>query len=132
MAGPNFIGLDKGFLATGGSQAYLYGECVTLTAADTVARNTVADVVNLGICQENLDAAKTNTGKAVVNVRIMGISRAIAGAAIVVNAKLTNDTSARVVTQAGAAGTAVLGIALEPAASAGDWIAVLLTPFNTK
>lgn len=85
-----------------------------------------------GICQEDLDVTRLATGKAIIGVRVIGISRAIAGAAIAKDALLVNDTSARVVTQGGAAGTPVLGIALTAATNAGDHIDVLLTPGATK
>jgi hypothetical protein len=133
MAGPNWVGLDKGHLATGGSQAYKLGESVVLGATqDQVARATSAGAQVLGVCQEDIDAAKVNTGKAVINIRMLGISYCIAGAAIAIGAKLTNDTSARVVTQAGAVGSGspVMGVALSAAAAAGDLIQVMLTPYN--
>lgn len=129
MAGPNY-GLSKGFLATGGSVAYKRGECAVLTGNNTVARATSAGANVLGVVEFNLDADEVATGKATASVQIQGIARCIAGAAVSRGAKVTNDTSARVVT-AGAAGTPALGVALTPASQAGDLINVLLTPFNT-
>jgi hypothetical protein len=131
--GPNY-GLDKGFLAQG-STAYQFGEVVRPgTVEQSVIRGTVAMTAAgfAGICQEDLDATRLATGKAIIGVRVLGISRAIAGAAILKDALLVNDTSARVVTQGGAAGTPVLGIALTAAANPGDHIDVLLTPGATK
>ena len=131
--GPNY-GLDKGMLAQG-STAYAFGEVVRPgTVEQSVVRGTVAMTSPgfAGICQEDVDATRVLTGKVIVGVRIIGIARAIAGAAIAKDALLVNDTSARVVTQGGAAGTPVLGIALTAAAQAGDHIDVLLTPGATK
>lgn len=131
--GPNYV-LDKGFLAQG-STAYAFGEGVVLgTVEQSVARATTALTVPgfFGVVQEDLDTTRLATGKAFVGVRILGITRAIAGAAIAKGAILINDTSARVVTQAGAAGTPVVGIALTAASAAGDHIDVLLTPGATK
>ena len=128
--GPNYL-LSKGMLAQG-STAYQFGEVVVLgTVEQSVARATSAGAAGLcGIVMEDVDAARIQTGKVFIGVCYLGIHRAIAGAPITKGAKLTNDTSARVVTQAGAAGagTPVLGIALTAAAAAGDHIDVLLTP----
>lgn len=131
--GPNY-GLDKGLLAEG-STAYTFGEVVVLGSAEqSCARATTAltAVGFAGIVQEDLDATRLATGKAVVGVRFSGISRAIAGAAVAKGALLVNNTSARVVTQAGAAGTPVIGIALTACSNAGEMIDVLLTPGASK
>jgi hypothetical protein len=133
--GPNMV-LDKGMLATGGSQAYTFGEAVVATGAGiSMARATSAGALCIGICQESADAAKVNTGKAVLNVRIIGISRVLAGAAVAVGVRVTNDTTARAVTKA-KAGAGVqpgetFGIALTAATAAGQYIDVLLTPGAT-
>jgi hypothetical protein len=129
--GPNYV-LNKGYVA-GGSTAFKLGEVVTLDGDQLVNRAVTADDTPvIGICTEDVDATKVATGKVVVGVAVHGICKAIAGAAITRGAKLTNDTSARVVTQAGAAGSAVHAVALESASAAGELIDVLLTPFNTK
>lgn len=135
--GPNYV-LDKGFLAEGGSVEYKFGEIVVHgTALQAVARATTAAATNLfvGVCQETVDAAKVATGKVFVDVRVLGIARVIAGAAVTKGSRVTNDTSARAtaVTRAGAGvqPAHVLGIALTPAAAAGDHIDVLLTPGAT-
>lgn len=130
--GPNYV-LDKGFKAEG-STAYAFGEVVVPgTSEQSVVRATSAGVSFGFICQEDVDATRVQTGKVFLDARILGISRAIAGAAVAKGAKLTNDTSARVVTQAGIVGSGapVLGIALTAAANAGDHIDVLLTPGAT-
>lgn len=126
--GPNYV-LDKGFLAKDGAVAYKAGEVVAQTADGIgIIRATTADAPRtVGIVQENIDANKVGTGKAVLGVRLLGISRAIAGGAIAVGDPLTNDTSARVVKQTTAGGPA-FAKALTPATAAGDMIDVLLTP----
>jgi hypothetical protein len=129
--GPNYV-LDKGLVATG-SSAYAFGELVVSSGDGTkCARATSAGAQILGVNQETVDAAKVQTGKVVTDVRLLGISRVIAGAAIAVGAKLTNDTSARAVTQAGAAGSGApsFGVALTACTAAGQHVDVLLTPAN--
>jgi len=131
--GPNYV-LDKGFL-TSGSTAFAFGEVVVQTGNKTIARATSAGSLCLGVCQENLDATKVTTGKAAVDVRILGITRVIAGAAISRGARVTNNTSARAVAvtkaAAGAQPAETFGIALTPASANGDEIDVLLTPGAT-
>jgi hypothetical protein len=127
--GPNYV-LDKGFVATGAS-AYAAGELVVLNGDGTkCARATSAGAVVAGVCMENVDATRIATGKVVLDTRLMGIARVLAGAAVAVGAKVTNDVTARAVT-GGAAGTNSLGIALSAASAAGEFIDVLLTPANT-
>jgi hypothetical protein len=130
--GPNYV-LDKGHLAQGAT-AYAFGELVVPgTVEQSVTRATTAGAMFAYVCQEDVDATRIATGKVFVDCRMLGIARVIAGAAVAKSAKLTNDTSARAVTQAGAVGSGapVLGIALTAAANAGDQIDVLLTPGAT-
>jgi hypothetical protein len=132
--GPNFV-LDKGFLATGAT-AYAFGEPLVLAGAgDQVARAGAAAANVIGVCQEDVEVAKIVTGKAVVDTRILGISRVLAGAAIARDAFLAVDATCRAVTQAraiaGAQPVPVFGRALTAATAAGDMIDVLLTPGNT-
>jgi hypothetical protein len=129
--GPNYI-LDKGFVAQG-STAYAFGELVVISARATSAGSLV-----LGVCQEALDATRlTRAGgtKAVIDIRLLGISRVIVGAAVAVGARLTNDASARAVTRtkaiAGAQPLETFGIALTAASAAGQQVDVLLTPGAT-
>jgi hypothetical protein len=135
MPGPDHV-LDKGFTVTG-SAAYAFGEAIVQGSTNTsCARASVANSLVLGVCQENLlDTVKVSTGKPVVDVRILGITRCIAGAAVARGARVTNDANARAVSQARAAAGAqpanVFGIALSPASANGDFIDVLLTPGAT-
>jgi hypothetical protein len=132
--GPNFV-LDKGFRATGAT-AYAFGECVVLTTdGTTVARATSANARCIGIVQDDAEVAKVTTGKLNVSVRLLGISRVLAGAAVAINDRVAVDTTARVVTKVQTAGgaqpTPVIGTALTAATAAGDFIDVLLTPGDT-
>jgi hypothetical protein len=127
--GPNYV-LDKGFVATGVA-AYAQGECVNLNGDGTkCARATGAGSLVIGVCQENVDAARVTTGKVVVDIRLMGIARVLTGAAVAVNARVGNDATARAVTVAPAAGANApfFGVALTASTGAGQFIDVLLTP----
>lgn len=126
--GPNYV-LDKGYVVQGTALGQF--ECVKGGTTNTsVTRCDTAAEFVLGVSQELLDAAKVLTGKATADVRILGISRVVASAAIARMAKVTVTTVGRAVT-AGVAGTNCFGIALTPASANGDWIDVLLTPGNT-
>jgi hypothetical protein len=132
--GPNFV-LDKGFRTTG-STAFAFGEPVVLTGdGTTIARATVAGSMVIGVVQEDIDAPRVLTGKAIINIRMLGISRVIAAGTIALGARVANDASARAVAvtraAAGAQPAHVFGVALTPAAAAGDHIDVLLTPGDT-
>ena len=121
--GPNY-GLDKGFLATG-ITAYAYGDPVKQTANGLGVAPAAAGDTCIGVCQENIIADYVKTGKAVIDIRITGITRARASAAIAVGDKVAAAANRRV---AKATTGAVLGIALTPAAGANDVLEILLTP----
>jgi hypothetical protein len=132
--GPNFV-LDKGFRATG-STAYAFGEPVVLTGDGTTMARAGAGAANVvGINYENCDVDRVLTGKAILDVRVLGIARVLAGAAIARDARLGVDATCRAVTVARAAAGAqpapIFGIALTAATAAGDQIDVLLTPGAT-
>jgi len=128
--------LDKGYVATG-STAYARGELVTLdSTGKKVSRATTANVLTpIFPCGEDLDVAYLNTGKAVINCKVMGIARCLSGAAVNVGDRVTNDATARAITRtraaAGAQPAASFGIAMTPATAAGQEIDVLLTPGGT-
>lgn len=124
----NFV-LDKGYTAEG-TTAYAFGEVVKYgVGAQSMVRSTVAaDQLNMGICQETCDATKlvaANTGKVVLNVRRIGIAKAIAGGTIAKGDRLTNDTSCRVVKQVTAGGP-FFAIAEEATTVVGTLIDVLV------
>lgn len=127
--GANYV-LAKGHVATG-STAYVAGELVVASGDGTkVARATSAGAKIRGVCMESVDAAKVTTGKVVIGVDMMGISRVLAGDAVAVDDRLTNDTTARAVPVAGTVGSKEsFGVALTAATAAGQYIDVLLTPY---
>lgn len=127
--GPNYV-LDKAHIATG-STAYALGELVVSSGDGTkCARATAAAAKVRGVCMENVDAAKVTTTKVALDIRMLGIARVLAGAAVAVDDRLTNDATARAVTVAVAVGSKEsFGIALTAATAAGQYIDVLLTPF---
>lgn len=143
MAGPNFI-LDKGFLVDAAAtnvQAGRFckmatgttGNKVTTSAAPTAGASVVSAEFLVGVYQDEIvgmDAAKVATGKATINVRMVGIARMIAGAAVAIGKPVTSDSVGRAVGTAPGAGQQVWqgGVALTAAAAAGDLIDVLLTP----
>jgi hypothetical protein len=130
MAGANYL-LDKGFTALStyassdvlGVQAF---RLVKITAQDQIDRQTLASLITVGVVQEDVDQSKVLLGKAVVDVRIAGISKVVAGAAITIGVEVMSDTTGRVITAVTAANR-VVGLALQAAAAAGDIIDVWLT-----
>lgn len=122
MAGPNYV-LDKGFVAGGAVERFRF---VELNAAGTsVTQSNAAGESSIGVVQETASAGDATNGR-VVDVRLMGISRCIAGATLATaGVAVTTDNQGRVA--AAAVGNQVLGILLTPAANAGDHVDVLLT-----
>lgn len=133
--GPNYV-LNKGLLALG-STAYAAGEIGVLSGTTpSVSRATTANVLTpLCVVMEDLDTTRLATGKAVIGCALLGIVRVIAGDAVAVGDRVTNNTSARAIPRtraiAGAQPAATFGIALTAAAADGDHIDVLLTPGAT-
>jgi hypothetical protein len=79
---------------------------------------------------ENVDAAKVTTTKVVIDLRLLGIARVLAGAAVAVDDRVTNDTTARAVPVAATVGAKEsFGVALTAATAAGQFIDVLVTPY---
>lgn len=130
--GPNYV-LNKGLLAQGAT-AYASGELVVSGSVEqSVARATsAATLVPFGVCVEDIDVAKVNTGKAFIGIALLGIVRVKCGAAVAKNARITNDTSARGVTVtraiAGAQPQPIFGIALTATSNANEFFDMLLTP----
>lgn len=123
-AGPNFV-LDKGYLAQG-TAAYTYGMPVTFgSVTQSVAQITVADSYVVGICQENIDATRVTTGKAVISVRMMGIARAIVGAAVAKGDPLTVDATGRFIKQTTAGGK-FYAVAMDAQSTVGGLVEVTL------
>jgi len=123
-AGPNAIA-DKAYLATGVA-AYVYGQVVTDTAAvQSCAPITIANSYVLGICQENIDAARVTTGKAFISIRPFGFARALIGAAVAKHDPLTTDATGRFIKQITAGGT-FYAVAEEAGTVAGQLVEVRL------
>jgi len=76
---------------------------------------------HVGICQEYADDVDVERGR-IVRVRLEGVSRAVASAAIPLLSKVaaTNDGRVAVATS----GQTVVGIARSAASEAGDWLNV--------
>jgi hypothetical protein len=136
MAGPNY-GLDKGFIpdvaigssATGPDLAtsYDYFLFVKPVAAspDHVVLSAAANDVTIGVSQQRVAAADVTLG-IVADIRLEGISKVVAGAAVAIGAPVTSNASGRAVTAT--TGQRQAGIALSTAAANGDIIDVALTP----
>jgi hypothetical protein len=117
MPGPNYV-LDKGFRAQSATDAY--------TAVKMGTANESVTVVNVvGWLQETPSADDVTAGR-VVNVRLMGITRAIAGAGIARGAPVKITADGKVIT-ATAAGPAH-GRAMFTVTADGDHVDILITP----
>lgn len=119
--GPNSI-LDKGYQATTAIEQF---RAVTLTSNDQVKRADAAAQATIGICQELIttDEATAPKGR-IAAIRVMGISRCVAGAAVTRMTKVTTDSTGRIVPAT--TGQYAIGIAVEAASAAGDHFSVLL------
>jgi hypothetical protein len=138
MSGPNYL-LDKGYLVDAAATNVEHGRFVKFLPADTTGKKVTtatapaAPAVAAGFCvgvwQDTIDAAKIATGKCVTNVRMMGISRVRAGAAVTIGAAVTSDANGKAIpVPAGTNDRHQYGIALSPAAADGDYFNCLLTP----
>jgi hypothetical protein len=126
MPGPNFV-LDKGFLAETAVPQFYCVKVGTVSQSCTIA--TASGDFILGVAQEACDATDAGLGR-IINVRLLGISRCVAQAAISRGARVRAHSSGKVTGLAGAAGTSenVVGIAMTASAADLDHIDVLLTP----
>jgi len=129
MAGSTHIA-DKAFKSGPSGTAIRQFRCVTATATDTVKECDTAGQLVIGVNQQTVAAA--DSGKQIADVRIWGITLAIAdgsGTAIAVNDRLVTDNQGRVVkATATTAKQNQVGLALNASSAAGDQINVLLTP----
>jgi hypothetical protein len=125
MAGPNFV-LDKGYAAGGAIRQF---RCVELSGSEVVTECNAADDQVWGVCQEEVSAGDATNGR-VVDVRLMGASRCIAGINFAIGARLGTDNQGRVVPVVVTVGAFhnQVGVAMQAAAAAGDHVDVLLTP----
>jgi hypothetical protein len=124
MPGPNFV-LDKGFYLDAAANKF---EVVILTTTlEHVDDAASANELAIGILQETVTADDVTSGR-VVDVRIMGISRAIANGAIAIGSRVRSAGDGKVAPLAAAAKQNVIGIAMTQATADGDHIDILLTP----
>jgi hypothetical protein len=126
MAGPNYV-LDKGFnLSNSGAAQSIYRFMKFAGGENLVVQASAITDICIGVSQMRVDAADSASGNVQVDVRILGISKVEAAAAISLGAFVAP-------TATGLAQTAVStqfrhGIAMQAATGAGQWIDVLLTP----
>lgn len=138
--GSNMV-LDKGYLvlstynssAAAGVTAF---RCVKVDATTGVIDlNATATAVNVGVVQESVEAAKVATGKVVVDVRLLGITKLRVSdtpGAIVIGSKVAasgTGANAGGVKLAVATNSPIgIVVGLTGTVAAGDLIDVLLTP----
>ncbi|HVI77444.1 MAG TPA: hypothetical protein VM715_04660 [Candidatus Acidoferrum sp.] len=123
--GPNYV-LDKGYVV---DTVVLEFRAVTLTSNTHVKQSDAAAQFVLGVAQWQVDdTAKIAYGKVTVDVRILGITRAIAGVANIARMQKVGVDALGRITNAGVAGSPALGIAMTPSSQVGDQVDVLLTP----
>jgi hypothetical protein len=122
MPGPNFI-LDKGFRTQ--AAVAMFTAVKTGTVNESVTPVTAVTDVVLGWAQETASAQDATDGR-VINVRMLGITRAIAGAAITRGARVKITATGKVIA-ATAAGPAH-GIAMYSVTADNDHVDVLITP----
>lgn len=140
MAGSNYV-LDKGFpvLSTynssnaNGVTAFRVVKCIAATGTIDLAVAATATALQVGVVQENIDRAKVATGKAVADVRLLGITKVVVdGTPGTINhgTRVMCGAAGGVIAAATAA-SYLVGIAVgvpSGTAVAGDIIDVLLTP----
>lgn len=119
--GPNEI-LDKGYVATAATPLFTI---VKQTGVESAEVNDSAGGDWLGVAQEEPNADDVAVGR-VFRVRLLGISRVVAGGEVDARDRVASDADGKAVTAT--TGDNVVGIALTAAAAEGDWINVLLTP----
>src|SRR6185436_773280 len=128
MAGPNYV-LDKGFnLSNSGAAQSIY-RFVKFNADENkvIVCSAVTDKA-IGVVQQRVDAADSATGNVQVDVRILGITKVEAAAAISLMDSVAPSANGRA--QTAVATQFAMGIALQAATAAGQWIDVLLLPYH--
>lgn len=126
MPGMNFV-LDKGFQAQ--TAITKFSVVKHGTADQTCTAVTGVNDAPLGVAMEDASAGDVTKGR-IIDVRLMGIARCIAAAAITRGTRVRTNASGQVAALSGAAGTVdnVVGITMFSSAATGDHIDVLLTP----
>jgi predicted RecA/RadA family phage recombinase len=116
-AAANYYNPSSALDGPGGSGQFL---CVYISAARTVTVQTSQGGAVYGILQN------TPPQGAAADVGILGVSKAVAGAAISAGANLMCDGNGRVITQTGS--NVIVGVALEAASAANQIITIALVP----
>ncbi len=126
MSGPNFV-LDKGYKVASATAVTQF-QVVKLSADDTVTPVSATTDQPIGVAQEACAAADATLGK-VINIRMFGISRCVAGGSITRGDIVKPNASGAVIVAPAVAGTndKCLGIALVSGVS-GDHIDVAIVP----
>lgn len=139
-AGSNFV-LDKGYLVlstynSSAAAGVLAFRCVAVHATNgTIDLNATATARNVGVVQENVDAAKVATGKVVADVRLLGITKLrvadtpgsiVIGSMVAASGTAGNAGGVKLAVTTNIPIGVVVGIT--GTIAAGDLIDVLLTP----
>lgn len=123
--GPNYV-LDKGFRLSNGGAAQSIYRFMKLVDENSVTQAAAITDKCIGVTQMRVDADESATGNVTLDIRILGITKVEAAAAIALGANVAPSANGRA--QTAASTQFVHGIALQPAAAAGELIDVLLTP----
>jgi hypothetical protein len=121
MAGPLYV-LDIPFVA---QEAMTQFSAVVLRSDLQVELADAQGEFCIGIVQEEVSAADVTLGR-VVDVRVLGVSRAIANGNLTAANRVTCDATGKV--EHALTGDYVLGQLLTDPAASGDWCDVLLLP----
>lgn len=122
--GPNFV-LDKGYVAAGAIPQF---RAVKLNTKDTVVVTAAAADMPLGVCQEEISADDATNGR-VGDIRLLGITRAVASGVIALSGRVIVGANGKVAAAAGAtANQNQIGIALLASTGDNDHIDLFLTP----
>jgi hypothetical protein len=92
MPGPNFV-LDVGYKCAAAIPRFTL---VKLSADDTVTPCTAATDAAIGVCQEEITTADATNGR-VAEIRILGISRVIAGASVTRGTPVSSDGAGKAI-----------------------------------
>jgi len=122
MAGPSYV-LDRGFRATTEIEQF---HAVMQTDKESVKLADSSGAFCIGVVQDQAYEEDGDVGRRIVNVRLFGLTRAVASAALAVGVKVSAAADGRV--QAAAAGHAVLGVVTTPCENADEWVDLLMTP----
>ena len=123
--GPNYAGLDKGFIAT--SEV---GEFHVVVQTDTEECEEAANATTrpLGVAQEAARDDDGDVGRRVINVRLHGISRGVVAVAAGLNRGDNVSANADGQLVASTAEDYVVGYLLTDPEANGDHVDVFITP----